>query len=65
MFSYQAHVTEEMRRSVAAYVKDVVDNAKIIFTIRAKEKQDREEMQALAKKTAHDVLESANQKLEV
>ena len=54
-----------MRRSVAAYVKGVVDNAKIIFSKRAQEKQDWEEMRALAKKTARDVLESAHQKLEV
>ena len=65
MFSYQLQATEEMRRFAAACVKDVVDKAKIIFSKRAQEKQDREHLRDFAKKTALDMLESAHQKLEV
>lgn len=54
-----------MRRFVGTYVQDVVDKAKIIFSKRAQEKQEREHLRAFAKKTALDVLESAHQKLEV
>ena len=65
MFPYQLQVTEEMRRFAGTYVQDVIDKAKIIFSKRAKEKQDQEHLRAFAKKTALDVLESAHQKLEV